>query len=706
MTVHACAGTIRQDTGLLIRAPRRIPVAEAVAEYMRVPTSGGNSVPWDPLVASYMTEAMNCLASRSYDAVIFVGPSRTGKTIALIDGWVIYNIVCDPSDMLLVQMTQDKAQEHSKKRLARTFRCSPEVRKCLSPRSNDNNVHDKYFLSGSFLKIGWPSVNVMSSSDFKCVALTDYDRFPEDIDGEGDGFSLASKRTTTFMSAGMTLAESSPGRDIRDPRWRPSTPHEAPPATGILSLYNRGDRRRWYWQCPHCSEYFQPSMANMGGYSGEPDPLIAGEKACLICPSCQGIIPPEMKRDLNIRGVWLRDGEHIDREGSVRGTARRSRIASFWMEGPAAAYQTWSQLIYKLLSAEQEYETTGSEETLKAVINTDWGLPYLPKSAGEQRRSEELMSRAEESIKRQVPAQVRFLVAAVDVQAGKKRRFVVQITGYGENHERWLIDRYNIRYSLRCDEHGEALPVHPGAYPEDWDLLISDVLNKTYPLQTEPQRRMPVMAMAVDSGGEDGVTDNAYRLWRRCRQNGLGKRVILIKGDSTRRQKLITKTYPDNEGRSDRKAQARGDIPVYLLQTDRLKDQLSNNLSRDTPGPGYLHFPKWLGEWFYDELTYEERGPDGKWRKPGKGNNEAFDLFCYTHAVVVLRGYDKIRDWSAPPAWAGSQLNNPNILSSDQPESPGLKPALQVSGTSTVRQVTPAVTESGWLGISEGNAWL
>lgn len=229
MTVHACAGTIRQDTGLLIRAPRRIPVAEAVAEYMRVPTSGGNSVPWDPLVAPYMTEAMNCLASRSYDAVIFVGPSRTGKTIALIDGWVIYNIVCDPSDMLLVQMTQDKAQEHSKKRLARTFRCSPEVRMCLSPRSNDNNVHDKYFLSGSFLKIGWPSVNVMSSSDFKCVALTDYDRFPEDIDGEGDGFSLASKRTTTFMSAGMTLAESSPGRDIRDPRWRPSTPHEAPP---------------------------------------------------------------------------------------------------------------------------------------------------------------------------------------------------------------------------------------------------------------------------------------------------------------------------------------------------------------------------------------------------------------------------------------------------------------------------------------------
>lgn len=67
---------------------------------MRVPMGAGNSVPWDPMVALYIIEPMNCLASREYDAVIFVGPVRTGKTIGLIDGWVVYNVVCDPSDML------------------------------------------------------------------------------------------------------------------------------------------------------------------------------------------------------------------------------------------------------------------------------------------------------------------------------------------------------------------------------------------------------------------------------------------------------------------------------------------------------------------------------------------------------------------------------------------------------------------------------
>lgn len=62
---------------------------------------------------------------------------------------------------------------------------------------------------------------------------------------------------------------------------------------------------------------------------------------------------------------------------------------------------------------------TGSEETLKAVTNTDWGLPYLPRSALEQRRSDELMERREEVEEKTVPAQCRFIVAAVDVQGGK-----------------------------------------------------------------------------------------------------------------------------------------------------------------------------------------------------------------------------------------------------------------------------------------------
>lgn len=648
------AKAARTDSGYILRAPRRMRVADAVAQYMRVPMGAGNSVPWDPLVAPYVIEPMNCLASREYDAVIFVGPARTGKTIGLIDGWVIYNVICDPADMLIIQMTEEKAREHSKKRLARTFRVSPEVVSRLSPNKNDNNVYDRTFLAGNYLKIGWPSVNIMSSSDYKCVALTDYDRFPEDIDGEGDAFSLASKRTTTFMSSGMTLVESSPGRDVKDVKWRRTSPHEAPPTTGILSLYNRGDRRRWYWPCPHCGEYFQPCGDVVAGFRDIADPVLASEAAYIQCPCCSGRILPEQKRELNGRGVWLRDGESINADGSRYGDPRRSRIASFWMEGPAAAYQTLSQLVYKLLTAEQEYETTGSEETLKTVINTDWGLPYLPRASMEQRKSELLEQRAEPVPSRSVPDGVNFLVATVDVQAGRHRRFVVQVTGYGSRGERWIIDRYNITQSLRGDSDGESQRIDPASYPEDWDVLLTDVFHKSWPLASDPSQQMRLMAMAVDSGGEDGVTDNAYKFWRRCRRDGLGKRIYLFKGDSIRRAKLISRTFPDNTGRTGRRAQAAGDVPLWLLQTDALKDRVNNALWRDSPGPGYVHFPDWLGSWFYDELTYEERSSDGKWSKPGRGANEAFDLMVYAEALVILHGYEKIR-WPDAPEWASRE---------------------------------------------------
>lgn len=694
------AKAARTDSGYILRAPRRMRVADAVTQYMRVPMGAGNSVPWDPLVAPYVIEPMNCLASREYDAVIFVGPARTGKTIGLIDGWVIYNVICDPADMLIIQMTEEKASEHSKKRLARTFRVSPEVVSRLSPNKNDNNVYDRTFLAGNYLKIGWPSVNIMSSSDYKCVALTDYDRFPEDIDGEGDAFSLASKRTTTFMSSGMTLVESSPGRDVKDVKWRRTSPHEAPPTTGILSLYNRGDRRRWYWPCPHCGEYFQPCGDVVAGFRDIADPVLASEAAYIQCPFCSGRIMPEQKRELNGRGVWLRDGESINADGSRYGDPRRSRIASFWMEGPAAAYQTLSQLVYKLLTAEQEYETTGSEETLKTVINTDWGLPYLPRASMEQRKSELLEQRAEPVPSRSVPDGVNFLVATVDVQAGRHRRFVVQVTGYGSRGERWIIDRYNITQSLRGDSDGESQRIDPASYPEDWDVLLTDVFHKSWPLASDPSQQMRLMAMAVDSGGEDGVTDNAYKFWRRCRRDGLGKRIYLFKGDSIRRAKLITRTFPDNTGRTGRRAQAAGDVPLWLLQTDALKDRVNNALWRDSPGPGYVHFPDWLGSWFYDELTYEERSSDGKWSKPGRGANEAFDLMVYAEALVILHGYEKIR-WPDAPEWASRETWLECVPDSTEPSptpEPVSTPVKKQKRKKTVTDdVNPWLTSGGWL---------
>ena len=318
----------------------------------------------------------------------------------------------------------------------------------------------------------------------------------------------------------------------------------------------------------------------------------------------------------------------------------------------------------------------------------------------EQRKSELLEQRAEPVPSRSVPDGVNFLVATVDVQAGRHRRFVVQVTGYGSRGERWIIDRYNITQSLRGDSDGESQRIDPASYPEDWDVLLTDVFHKSWPLASDPSQQMRLMAMAVDSGGEDGVTDNAYKFWRRCRRDGLGKRIYLFKGDSIRRAKLITRTFPDNTGRTGRRAQAAGDVPLWLLQTDALKDRVNNALWRDSPGPGYVHFPDWLGSWFYDELTYEERSSDGKWSKPGRGANEAFDLMVYAEALVILHGYEKIR-WPDAPEWASRETWLECVPDSTEP-SPTLEPVStpvkkQKRKKTVTDDVNPWLTSGGWL---------
>ncbi len=80
---------------------------------------------------------------------------------------------------------------------------------------------------------------------------------------------------------------------------------------------------------------------------------------------------------------------------------------------------------------------------------------------------------------------------------------------------------------------------------------------------------------------------------------------------------------------------------------------MNNALWRDPPGPGDADSPDWLGSWFYDESD-EERSSDGKWSKPGRGANEAFDLMVYAEALVILHGYEKIR-WPDAPEWASRQ---------------------------------------------------
>lgn len=653
-------------TAEAVRPPERLSVWEAAEKYRFINNPGSYVGPYRADKTPYLIEPMEVLTSTEFTGMIFAGPAQCAKSEMSLS-WLAYSAICDPADMMHIDKSQSSARDFYQRRVDKLFRDTPSLRERLMPGTHHQSTYSTRFTSGMLYTISWPTVNELSGKPVGRIWLADYDRMDEDVGGEGSPYDLAVQRMKSFRRFGMCAAESSPSRTIENSRWLAKSPHEAPPTTGILALYNRGDRRRFYWRCVSCGHPFEPDFSLLRWPDSE-DMMESAEGVYMPCPHCgqvyteasDGTVPG--KHLLNIAGRWVKDGQKIDPEtGEIVGTpVARAKIASFWLKGPAAAFADWSDMVLKYLKAVAEFEATGSEEALKTTVNTDQGLPYLPAGIEQERLPEELKARARDLGEQVVPEGVRFLVATADVQ---KSRFEVQVHGVGEHGDMWIIDRFKIRKSERLDEDGERKPLDPGGYVEDWHLLIDQVLLKTYPLRDGSGRAMQIRMLAVDSGGKEGVTSNAYEWYRQLRKDGrnLHRRVQLLKGDPRDSSPLVRIDYPDAE-RKDRRAQARGEVPVMFLNSRAVKDMANNMLSRVDPGGGMVHFPEWLPDWWYVELTAETRTGKG-WVNPGKNRNEAWDLFCYALALVHS---SRIRlphiDWSAPPSWAAPWDRNDLVV--------------------------------------------
>ena len=658
-------GQIVIDAASIFKPPERLTVAEAAAKYVKVHAPPRYSGPYKPHETPYMVEPQNMLMSRDHKSLVFCGPSQSGKTEGIIINGCAFIVKCNPMDVIVFGPSQSAARDFSKRRIDRLHRHSPELKAEMLVGQHADNTHDKTYRSGMMLSISWPSGNEMSSKPVPVTMLTEYDRMPDDVDGEGSPFLLAQKRSTTFGSMAMTAVDSSPSRDVEDTKWKPSTLHEAPPCKGILGLYNEGDRRRWYWPCPHCGEFFEGHFGLLryethelvDGEKRTLDALKAAETVYMECPRSGCRIAPTEKKGMNAKGVWLTDGEKIRADGTRYGTPTVSQSATYWLRGTAAAYIPWRDLVVKFINAEKKFADTGSEDDLKTTVNTDQGDPYFPKGNETNRLAEDLMDQAIPLPKQMVPADVRALFAMCDVQ---KNRWEVQVMGIRPaalGYDIVVIDRFPVIKSNRLDDDGERLWVKPSAYLEDWDLLTTEVMDKKYPLY-DGSGEMAITMTFCDSGGKEGVTSMIYDYYRKLKNAGRASRFMPVKGENHPGSPRAVVSYPDTK-RKDRLAQARGEIPVLFFNSNSLKDTLNNMLDRELPGGGKIDFPDWLETWFFEELTVETKSPKG-WVNKANRRNETWDLCAYFIGACIWKKVDQV-DWADPPTWLKPWAQNPMV---------------------------------------------
>ncbi|SOH93365.1 Phage terminase, large subunit GpA [Monaibacterium marinum] len=635
-----------------LRPPARISVTQACERYLRVKV-GGSWQRFDRGVTPYMNEPLDMMASRRFLELIFVGPARAGKSELLLKGTACYAIACDPGPVHVTQMDRDSAKAWAEDELAPSVRNSPDLAALQGKARSDRNIFSKRFIGGTKISIGAPTASNFASRTSRFELITDLDRMKLNIDGEGAPFSLAAKRPQTLLSRGMAMAESSPGHPIQIEDWTPQSVHELPPCEGIVGLYNGGTRARWYWDCPHCGEAFEPRF-DLLEYDAELPPAQAGASAEMKCPECGALISASEKPRLNRSGYWL----HETNEGGLARVEdpriRSVSRLSYHLNGAAAAFASWSAIVSRYMVASQHARTMGDETGLQVVVNTDIGLPYRPSMMDEENAltAEGLLKRAEGLPRGEAPDWTRFVLVSVDVQKG---RFVVQVEAWGTHGERALIDRFDLAQPPD-DAPGAGDPDRPRAlaperYSEDWDVL-RPLLDRVWPVSGQGYG-LRTLAVGCDMHGQPGVTDQAEKFWRKMRREGLMSRFFLIRGHGGLKQRSLVWYAAPERAHGGKKARG---VKILNIATDLVKDSVTQSLTR-LPGPGAYRLGNWIDAGLRDELCAERRGAAGWEMKAGVKRNEAFDLAGYNLALARHHGIENI-DWDAPPDWAAFGIAN------------------------------------------------
>lgn len=669
--------TCRVNLSDYAKAPTRTTIVANAQKHLMVGDDQQGWETWNQALTPYMVEPLEALISRAVNRVILAAGARTGKTTGLF-AFMAYAVIADPGDFLIVHMTRETARDFSREKLQPIIDHSPALAARMSNAPHDDNVHDKHTVTRELIKIAWPTGSQLSGSEYRYRAITDCDRMPDNIDGQGDIYGLADKRGETYLSAAAMLAESSPGKVLLNPVWESDEHHQAPPVGGILGQYNLTDRRRWYWRCPGCGHAFEAAPGLVLFDLPELDVLMkqirqdgikttASRYAVIVCKSCGLLLEPSQQRALNLAGLWVPANCRVNEHGEILGDPIKSSSRGYYLGGVAAAYQSWPRLLENAFSAYLSYYLSGNDEQVIRTETQDQAVPYIPMHMrGVVKGKDELVEQLAGSdyTMGTVPPGVVALVCSVDVQANS---FHVLVEGYGANMECWLIDRHMIELApARVDSSGQALPIKPYQYADDW-LVLDDVLTASYPAGSG--QRMTIALTAIDSGGKSGTSENAYLYARRIRalfrKNRTGPRLrvprqvdklqvkqhelMLIKGDGRKRPNRITVSWPDSRQRKGKKTSSRGDLPLFLLDSNALKSTVVDGLNAGADALVVRHYPSDLPLSHFEEL-YAEVLTDKGWQRIGDKPNEGLDLSCYCRACAIELGLEHLTESTQSPA--------------------------------------------------------
>ena len=564
-----------------------LTISEWANKYMILPAGSNESGHFSTDSIPYQKGIMDAITDPETENVSVMSSSQVGKTTIIMCG-VGYYIDYEPATQMIVMPTINDGERFSKTRLAEMIDDIPQLRdKVSSPKAKNSNntILLKSYPGGNIAIGGANSPSSLASDPRRIIWMDEVDRFPDSAGTEGNPIKLAEKRATTFWNK-KHIKTSTPTIKGR---------------SKIEDAYEKGSQEEWSVKCPVCGK-FQPYEFKR----------ISFDDVGMACKYC-GVISSERQ--------W-KESEHK----WIAHHPERKRDRSFKLNELASPFVDWIDIINNFKDADDRLKRYNDPQDLKVFVNTVLGETWDDSIEDDAKNDEETISSRAEEYGAEIPEGVILLTAAVDVQDD---RFEVEIRGWARDFETWGIYKTEI--------YGDLYK------PEPWDDLENYLIQT---LHFEDGRTLNVSAFSIDSGGHH--TNDVYRWSKKMAARHKTMRCYPIKGYAGKPDiPLVYKTAYGNitEIRGGKKVTVDHTI-LYIVGVDSGKDDITDRLGIEEPGPGYCHFPKdadrGYDEKYYTGLLSEHRvlrksgGTYHKvWeKKKGILRNEPFDLLNYNYYTV------------------------------------------------------------------------
>ncbi len=388
----------------------------------------------------------------------------------------------------------------------------------------------------------------------------------------------------------------------------------------ITSWFLRGDQRRWFVPDPETGELHEPVFGDRSTPHGLKWDGRDASSVRYRFPSGAELTEREFDRDLMPEGSFVPTAEGEPGHASFAFNALISPM-------PGA---NWDTICRKWFEArDQVRENPGP---MKSFYNTVLGQAFEDFEAKKGVKSLHELQELQEHYETEVPPDVNFLTAGVDVQSGEGGWFAVKVVGWGYNERAHVIGYWVLKPDRPFDG------VHEKA-------LLEEFLRR--PFKGANGQSFFIQAAAIDSGGH--WTQEVYDFAEANR----GRRWWAIKGRAQASGERLP-VWPKEVSVSDKGK-------FYIVGVDAAKDTLFRRLHGDGDAPTAIRFPlnqlagavpmdaDFFGKLTKEKKVFEPGKAHHKWSSPR--GQEPWD--CLVYAYAALQGLRSLPGGNRFAAWTG-----------------------------------------------------